>query len=440
MGSQHDDAFMNARVTNPAVRWLVFAVVGLISGVLGLLATRHSIAAHWANSSNPDRWLRAAEIEPSNAENWYRLGRYRQLDFEHADLPLAISYYQRAVAIDPGSASYWMDLAEAYEMAGSLGQAEQAFRTAQRVYPISGEVAWRFGNFLLRRDRVDEAFQQIHHALSVDAKLTTLAVSLCWRSTRDIDRILKVVLPDEPDAYWGAIDSFVNSHDPDAAAAVWKRMAMDRPSFPLPRAFRLLDMLIESGHVDDARSVWQQALSAARITPEAGPAGSLIWNGGFEGELLNGGFAWRYRPAQGFNIDFDEGSVHSGRRSLRLVFDGAANVDFEHVWQYVAVEPSTRYRFNAYFQTQELTTDSGIRFEIHDVTQPRNPPRSTPNITGTQPWSLDDIEFTTAPETRLLRIVLRRAPSNKFDNKIRGTAWVDDVSIVPISARNPAGR
>ena len=50
--------------------------------------------------------------------------------------------------------------------------------------------------------------------------------------------------------------------------------------------------------------------------------------------------------------------------SLRVAFDGTANVDFQNIWQYVAVKPNTRYRFGAYVQTEDLTTDSGIHFEI----------------------------------------------------------------------------
>jgi hypothetical protein len=33
----------------------------------------------------------------------------------------------------------------------------------------------------------------------------------------------------------------------------------------------------------------------------------------------------------------------------------------------------------------------------------------------------------------LLIIALRRVPSWKFDNKLRGTVWVDDVSLVPVA-------
>ena len=60
---------------------------------------KHALASHYALSSDPDNWERAARIEPDNPETWYRLGRYRQLDFDHADVPLSITYYRRAIKL-----------------------------------------------------------------------------------------------------------------------------------------------------------------------------------------------------------------------------------------------------------------------------------------------------------------------------------------------------
>lgn len=396
-------------------------------------AAQHAFAAHWAASPDPDMRLRAATREPLNAEFWYQLGRYWQLNFGHSDLPLAISYYRRATSINPGSAPYWMDLAGAYESADDIAQAEQAFREARDVYPVSAEAAWRLGNFLLRRGRIPEAFQHIHDAVVTDPKFTALAVSRCWRSTGDIGRILTEVLPDQANANWGAIQFFVQAREPVPAMAVWERIAAHRSSFPVSQAFPLLDMLVETRHADDARIVWMQALLAAGIRADTGPNAALVWNGGFEQEFLNGGFDWRVTTAEGAKLGWDEQIVHSGQRSLRVDFDGSANVDFQHVWQYVFVQPATRYRLSAFVRAQDLITDSGLRFEIRDVSNPGAPLRFTPNVLGTQSWAEEAAEFTTAPDTKLLQIVLRRTRSEKLGNKIRGTTWVDDVTLVPLS-------
>ena len=87
-------------------------------------------------------------------------------------------------------------------------------------------------------------------------------------------------------------------------------------------------------------------------------------------------------------------------------------------------------RFAAHLRTDGITTDSGVRFAIF----PRGTGEKailTPNLIGTQPWALDETEFTTGPQTRLVEILLRRMPSQKFDNRIQGTVWVDDVSLTP---------
>lgn len=417
--------------TGPVWRWLAFAAIVAAAGLLASSAARHAVAALWAGSADPAQWLRAAETEPSNADRWYELARYRQLDLEHSDLPLALAYYRRATSLNPGSPFYWMDFAGADESAGDLAGAEQAFQKARELYPISADAAWRFGNFLLRQGRVPEAFQQIHDAVAVDPKLTVSAISVSWSSTRDIDQILKAVLPDGPDENWGAIQFFVQAREPLAAMAVWKRLAAHHAFFPSSNAFPLLDMLIATGHVSEARLVWNQALQAAAVPRDSDVAGSLVWNGGFENEPLNGGFDWRFQPVESAEMRWDEENLHSGRRSLRVDFDGKANVDFANVWQYVPVSPSTTYRFGAFFRTEDLTTDSGIHFEIRDVSRPGTPLRSTPDLAGTQSWVGQNIEIVTGPDTNLLQIVLRRTPSDKLGNKIRGTAWIDDVTLVP---------
>ena len=79
-------------------------------------------------------------------------------------------------------------------------------------------------------------------------------------------------------------------------------------------------------------------------------------------------------------------------------------------------------------KTAELTTDTGIRFAIVGENFPAtsaeksDSTRLTPNVVGTQPWTAEEVEFTTGPATRMLRVFLVRQPSERLGNKIRGTA------------------
>src|SRR6185295_1075130 len=167
---------MDAKQQNLKTRSLVCFLALLLAVFTGVKALAHGMADYWARSVEVENWHRAVEWEPDNAENWHRLGRYYQTDFEHADLQQAISYYQRATSLSPGSAEYWLDLAEARETAMQLKDAEQAFNKAHQMYPISAGVDWRFGNFLLRQNRQDEAFRKIREALTIQPSLTALAI------------------------------------------------------------------------------------------------------------------------------------------------------------------------------------------------------------------------------------------------------------------------
>jgi hypothetical protein len=163
-----------------------------------------------------------------------------------------------------------------------------------------------------------------------------------------------------------------------------------------------------------------------------------VWDGGFESDVINSGFAWRYQPnVSGVQIGLDSHEKHSGNRSLRLTFNGLRNVDFHDVCQYVAVQPATSYRFAAWVQTRSLSTDQGVRFGLYSVGQPTHSVAWTDDIRGTQPWSKVQVNWTSSDDTRELLICASRLPSTQFDSKIHGLAWIDDLTLLPASPKSP---
>ena len=96
------------------------------------------------------------------------------------------------------------------------------------------------------------------------------------------------------------------------------------------------------------------------------------------------------------------------------------------------MRPGT-YRFQALIRTEALTTDQGIQFRISDTEVPAHLDEVFGQFTGSSPWSSVDHDVVAAPKTRLLRIEVIRQPSMKFDNKVAGTAWIDDLKLEPIT-------
>jgi tetratricopeptide (TPR) repeat protein len=421
---------------NPARRWTA-AVLAIVAALWFCYAgAKHALASHYAASSNPEDWKRATRFEPDNAEIWYRLGRFRQLDFENADLPLAISYYRRAIQLNPRSPYYKLDLASTLETAGNNDEADSNFRAAQAAYPISAEVSWKYGNFLLRQGRLPEAYAEIHRSLMVDPNLTPLAVSRVWHSDPDVHVLLDQVLPDTAEAYSAALTFLADAQDPTGALEVWRRLIAKAPHSDPKLAFKLTDLLVAQERFEEAGTVWRQAIGMGAGSAPASAGNSLVYDGGFEKDISGGGFGWRQNEVAGADFDFDTDVIHSGSRSARLIFDGSKNLSYESLFQFVLVSPSTRYHFQGFLRTEQISTESGMRFEILDPKDKQHLDVFTPNGTGTLPWTLEQLDFTTGPKTHLILIRLTRSPSDRLDNLLRGTVWIDDVSLVPAGANN----
>ncbi len=408
---------------------LVFALVA--GALLSYQAAKLWLAYHRIHSTRLEIIERGAALEPGNADAWDLLGRYHQLDFANADPQQELADYRRAVQEDPVNATFWMNLAGAYEANGDLSAAQTAFERARSVYPLSAEVAWNYGNFLLRQDQDTAGYAEIRQAVQSDPKLLTLAISRVWRSSRDVKLLLDHVLPVNLDAYVQALNFFASIRQSDAALSVWRRINSLGQPVQLPWTFPLFDELIQDDRSADAKSVWLEALAAAGVPHDEPRNHSLVWNGDFSRDFDNGGLGWRWQPYLGGAIDFDSAPPSYGVRSVRLQFNGGTNLTLAQPVQYVPVEPGVTYDFHAYMRTEDITTESGIRFSITDPNHDGAVDLRTENMTESHGWTSVDLVVTSAPSTHFLLIRMVRDRSRLFDNKLSGLVWIADVSLVP---------
>src|SRR5579859_6036717 len=186
---------MLLRLPNAPARLAVVLFSLALAATLAYSSIRNARAVNQANLGTRSGYEAAVHLEPDNPENWYLLGRYWQYSLEEPDASRAIQNYRRSLAVHPGSADTWLELAAVYESEGDLHNARDAFLQAKRAYPVSAAVSWRYGNFLLRQDEVAQAFAEIRLAVYADPKRSAEAFSRCWRVAPDINLILDTVLP-----------------------------------------------------------------------------------------------------------------------------------------------------------------------------------------------------------------------------------------------------
>src|SRR6267143_1440797 len=429
---------MILRLSSSAQRGALVLAAAFAAVFLSYFSIRNARADYLAGRQTLQAIELAIELEPGDARNWYLLGRYWQFNLEDSDTQKAVRAYRMAVSVDPRSTVSWLGLGSTYESAGDLAHAREAFLQAKKNYPLSAEVAWQYGNFLLRRAEFESAFAEIRRAVESDPNRGAEAFSRAFRAEPDVDRILNRALPPNRDVYVNVIWDQISDDQTDIALQVWDRLVAIHPRLPLRDVFPLIGALRNSKRIADARRVWDQAVIVADMTDLQGPPGSVLWDGGFESGAAGGGYSWLFpEGVQNVQISIDAQEKHSGNHSLRLTFDGKSIVTSTDICHYVPVPPSTAYRFSAWVKTRAVTTDQGVRFQLRSLGTQDTSVVVTPELHGSEPWTHIEIPWSSGKDVQEVQVCLVRLLSDQLENKIKGTTWVDDVALVPESAEHP---
>jgi hypothetical protein len=366
----------------------------------------------------------AIRLEPSNAEYRELLGR--SLALSAANLNDAISNYRTAVHLNPYVARYWLDLAGAYQVAGRTSEQEQSVEQAVEADPTTPHVAWEAANFFLVQGDQERALHNFRVVLANDPEAVDSVLQLCWRATGDANQILDQALPRRPDLYLSFLRLLVSKQEVAAAENVWSHLIGLQQTFPTNLAFPYFRLLIAKQEVAAAQAAWQQLASVNPSLQAYLPSReNLIVNGGFEENMLNGGFDWWVESNPHATLAIDTGQFYGGTRSLSVTFDGQNPPDAGIV-QFIPVRPNTEYEFSAECRTEELETASGTRFAITDA-YTNAPYVLTDDSLGTNPWRLQKARFQTGPDTHLLLLKIARQPAAPL---IRGKLWIDDLQLV----------
>jgi tetratricopeptide (TPR) repeat protein len=372
----------------------------------------------------------ALRWEPWNPERYADLATGLERPLKDGDLPEIVGLYEHAVQLSPHDPADWSRLGQAYDWAGRTADSQHAFEQAAVLFPGSPTIEWRIGNLYLRQGRTEQGLAALEKVLIADPELRRPAFDLAWRATGDGDWIARKMIPPRSDISFEYLNYLSGTERLDAACDVWNRIVASGLSFESKDALPYLDALIAHRRIDQlisARTMLKER--SPFISGKSGPDANLITNGDFENEILDGGLDWRVNRMSGVTVSADNQTFLDGTHSLRIQFEGTQNLSDVLVFQYVPVNPNASYRFEGYMRAQAITTDSGPRLQIRDADDPAILLFQSEGAVGNLPWSRRQGEFKTGPRTGLLEIRVTRPASEKFDNRIAGTVWVDQVSL-----------
>src|ERR1017187_3780304 len=346
---------MRIELRSPLRKFSFAAACCILVGLYLLLALRTYLASHLAVTPDLSNLNKAIRLEPSNAEYRELLGR--SLALFGTNLNDAIANYRTAVHLNPYVARYWLDLAGAYQVAGDASEQEQSVEQAVEADPTTPHVAWEAANFFLVQGDQERALRNFRVVLANDPEAVDSALQLCWRATGDENEILDRALPRRPDLYLSFLRLLISKQEVAATENVWNHLIALKQEFSTKLAFPYFRFLIAKQEVAAAQTAWQQLAGVNRsLQPYLPSRENLVVNGGFEENVLNGGFDWWYESNPHAALAIDTSEFYDGTRSLSVTFDGLNPAD-AGILQFVVVKPNTGYEFSAQSRTEDIRSE-----------------------------------------------------------------------------------
>jgi tetratricopeptide (TPR) repeat protein len=415
---------MQIELRSQVGRFFFAALCLLVIGAYVQCALRAFLAAHFASTLEASGLEKSIQLEPGNTDYYDLLGRNFALSGPSLDQ--AIANYQAAVRLNPYEARYWLDLAGAYQIAGRTQEQGESVEQAALAEPTAPQVAWEAANFFIAQEDSDRALPYFRVAMANDSDAVDPALQICWRATVDVQKIVDHALPPIPAVYLAFLRLLIAKQETAGAETVWTGLIGLKQPFSAKLALPYFRLLITKQEPEAAKTAWMQLSHIdSSIKAYLPSRENLIVNGGFEQNMLNGGFDWWYNTYPQAALAIDTTEFRSGSRSLSVTFDGHS-VPGAPILQYVPVKPNTDYEFRAESRSEDIDTASGPRFAIVDAYTNASYVL-TDDTLGTTPWRPQRVRFRTGPDTNLVLLQIVRDPPQPH---IRGKFWVDDVTLV----------
>jgi hypothetical protein len=397
-----------------------------MSVVFGSLLGLYSAVALISTSSEPAATVLRAKTSWLLVDEESQLRRaYEQMgNGDSAGLKEAVSAFSALLRQNPASPYRWCDLGEAVLESGEVGRARYCFSRAYEFGPHVAPVLMRIANFHFRLGEQSQALEGMAKVLAEVSDYDGIIFSYYDRTGAGIGEVLDHGLPLERRAAQSYFRHVLQPERLSDADTTWRWIASH--SFADQRlTCDYADFLLNNHASEKAARIW-----AAFLGPRKADylVSNYVFNGDFESEPARCGLDWRTSEVRNVEVTRDSGVARSGQWSLRIGFQTEENLNFSHVWQTAYVKPGLAH-FEAFLRSAELSTDQGVGFHIFDAESPTRLDIFTEQLTGTSEWRKIEANFPVHRNTKALTIQVVRRPSLKFDNKIRGTVWIDGVSL-----------
>ena len=370
----------------------------------------------YAGDPPPGGFTEAIQVEGDNSQLYFLLAQfYENYDFT-APRSDIYSLYRKALELNPLNYNYWYYLAEFLSTEGKKDLALFSLDQATELAPGVVSLRWAAGILASRLGDEEALKTNLQAVIQFDSERRKKAFIVLWQSLRNGDKILPVIPETAYDDY---LNFLMDTDRIEEAQKVWDKLP-NTDQIPWYTFLRYVSILIDKGITKSAKKTWADKYGAWEG----------VWNGSFEKGLMNSGFDWTFNNVEGARIVLDE-TIKGRGNTVRVEFDGSSNIDFYNLRQNVPVEGNTGYELSAWMKSSDLPSRNGVFWEAY-CPRTKELYAKSEEVHGTTDWHRVSVTFETPGDCYQLRIVLRRYPSDRIYGNMKGTVWVDDVSLKKI--------
>ena len=352
-----------------------------------------------------------------------------ELSESDRDLASAKAHALRAVNLSPYEHRFLMTLGAVEEASGDRKAAEAALEAARKLAPNNWTVHYRLGNLLIREGKVSESLERLRVAVAANQTLLPGTLDLVWRASGGDVSAVETVAGSSPKARLALARFLLKMSRPAEAVNVFGSIDRGDRLASSSESAAFLNSLIAAGNVSTARALWSEMSGGDRQS-------SLVWNGGFEAEVLKdfAQFDWSFGRSEYARFALDSAVARTGTRSLRIEFVGLDTTKLDNeIRQLITVRAGARYSLECYVKTSGFESPEGPRVVVTSASSADWIAASAPVSQGANDWQRLSIDFvapqSTSGQTPAIYISIKRKPKFSYDEPTRGTVWFDDFQL-----------
>jgi len=332
------------------------------------------------------------------------------------------------VTLSPYDYRWWIELGRAREQAENYEAAEKAYLRAVELSPNYTYPRWQIGNFYLRQNRSDDAFNELKKAAAATSIYRDQVFSIAWEYYEQDTARLDQIAGDSAAVRAGLARFYATKRRAVDALRIWNTLSKEEKTVHAVYARVIAQAFYDT-------RLYRQSLEFVRdleIEPEA--KGETVQNGGFEQPIKDYNetyFGWRVSAMDKMDVKLDPTQKREGSRSLRVSFSGYSEPTLYAVTQFVTVEPSAKYRLTFWVRTENLKSGGPPALEIYNANDDKNIVSSEAFPSGTTDWQQLKLEFAAPANAEAVGLRTVRVYCGT-GCPIVGTLWYDDFKLEKI--------